>query len=343
MDLPPTPQDELVVSTEGQQNPALIYLASLTSPHSRRNMQRHLTQMAAGMLHDMWSRPLKVDFDDERAYRRAQRLYQRAMTDMPWHALRFQHVAAVRSHLSDELKPATVNAMLSALRGVMKTAWKLGQMSAEDYHRAAEVGNIRHRTQPAGRDLSVDEVIALLRACCAGADDAIGHDRRDAAIIALLVTVGLRRAELSALNYDDYDQESGELRIRAAKGRRERVNYVQNTPRFLLQRWLIWRGDHPGSLFERIKSNDEAIPGKGISAQAIYNMVKLRARQAGVRDFSPHDLRRTSIGEMLDRGIDLATVSEIVGHASPETTKRYDRRGARALKAAADKMDLNLD
>ena len=77
-----------------------------------------------------------------------------------------------------------------------------------------------------------------------------------------------------------------------------------------------------------------------LSPQAIYNMINRRIAQAGIRDFSPHDLRRTFISDGLEVGIDTITVSKLVGHSSPTTTARYDRRPERAKKSATQKMTV---
>lgn len=78
-----------------------------------------------------------------------------------------------------------------------------------------------------------------------------------------------------------------------------------------------------------------------LSGEALRQLLKRRTLASGLQPITPHDFRRTYAGDLLDEGADLSAVRQLVGHASPATTSRYDRRGDRARRAAAERVHLD--
>jgi integrase len=172
---------------------------------------------------------------------------------------------------------------------------------------------------------------------------------RDAALLAVLYGSGLRRAEAAALNAPDYDPESGSLRVRAGKGNKERVCYTAAGERHLLEAWLKARreaGASPsaGPLFvPMLKGGKLRLPLRHLDSRSILDIAQKRAKEAGVKHLTPHDFRRTMIGDLLDAGADIATVQRLAGHAQVTTTARYDRRGEAAKARAAELLHIPIE
>jgi integrase len=312
------PELTAIYNVQLDENPAAVYLASLSSERSRKVMEQTLRSAAALLT--------------------GQNPQTTNILAIHWSALRYPHTAALRARLLEVYSPATVNRTLSAIRGVLKEAWRLGQMTAEDYRRAVDVRNIKAETLPAGRELDQEEISALAEVC---RGDRSPSGPRDTAILALLYTCGLRRAEIVALDVRDFEPETGKLRVLAGKGRKQRTVYAQGSALRALLAWLHRRSWTDGPLFLPVLKN-ERIVRRRLSPQTIYDILKRRAAQAGVNDFSPHDFRRTFVGDMLERGVDIATVANIAGHASVDTTRRYDRRPEETKKKAAQVLDFPL-
>jgi integrase len=292
--------------------PALVYLARL-SPGSRRTMTESLDTMA---------RLLSANQCDSRT--------------LQWSALRYQHTAALRTLLAQLYATATANKMLAALRGVLQESWRLGQMTAEEYRRAADLRSVRGTTLPRGRALSQAELGSLFSACDR---DKSAAGRRDAALLAILYNCGLRRSELVALDLSDYDPEEGAVKVRSGKGNKARLNYATDDTTRLIDDWLNARGLSSGPLFTPINKSGR-ITLRSLSDQAVRKILLKRGAEGGLAPFSPHDLRRTMIGDLLDAGADISTVQRMAGHSNVTTTARYDRRGETAKRKAARLMNV---
>src|SRR4051794_19551672 len=120
--------------------------------------------------------------------------------DAPWQQLRHEDVTKIRSALVEQTTragqpwgSATINKHLAALRGVLKAAWAMGLLSHDAYDRGVQFKPVSGQSVPAGRDVQPGEVAALVAACKA-TPGALGV--RDAAMLALAFTGGLRRSEL---------------------------------------------------------------------------------------------------------------------------------------------------
>ena len=199
----PTPAMTALHDTPADHNPARVYLASLGSPAAKRTMRQALAVSAEILTQGA------LDLED-----------------LPWGTLRFQHTAALQAALRQRYTAAGANKILSAVRGVLRAAWQLEQMTAEDFHAAATVKSIKgSQEEPTGHTLAAGEILALLDTCLA---DPTPAGYRDAAVIALLYACGPRRAELVGLDLADMSitEEGGEswgkLTVRHGKGNKER-------------------------------------------------------------------------------------------------------------------------
>ena len=247
----------------------------------------------------------------------------------PWHRVRVDRISALRADLASRFAPNTANKILSAVKGVLRASWRMGLMTAEDLYRCTDVKPVRGGPRERGRALGKPELAALFRAC---AGDPGPAGRRDAAALAVLY--GCRRSEPVALDLADYDPATGRLRIRQAKGGKRRDAYLTNGSKKAMDGWVKERGGEPGPLLTPVDAIG-CITIRRLSDQSMYQICKKLCARAGIPRFSPHDLRRTFAGDMLDAGADVALVQQLMGHASVATTVGYDRRPEAAKRRAA--------
>ncbi|MGH2416095.1 MAG: tyrosine-type recombinase/integrase [Microcystaceae cyanobacterium] len=303
---------QLLVPLPLNQHPAAVYLSQLR-PRSAKTMRRNLELMASLLTSQ------RCDADT-----------------LDWGKLRYQHTAALRTVLVEQFAPSTVNQMLCALRRVLKEAKKLKFISPTDYEEAVAVENVKGKRELRGRALSQSEIGALMKAC---RGDRTATGIRDAAMLAILLGSGLRRSEVVGLDLADFDPHTGALKVRGGKGDKDRTVYLPSSGKRIVIEWLKVRGVRAGPMLYPV-SKGKRVVRRRLRDQSVLYVLQKRAAEAGVESFSPHDCRRTFISELLEAGVDLVTVSQLAGHASPLTTAKYDRRGELAKRRAVELLEI---
>lgn len=244
-------------------DPAAAYLEQL-GEGSRRTMREALTKLAS------WASNGRC-----------------GPHDLPWHMLRIEHTAALRTRLQSTLAPATANKHLAALRGVLKQCWRRGLMPAEAYQRAIDLPPVRGASPRKQNQLGALELRKLAQVC---AGDSSPAGARDEALLALLYGASLRRSEAVTLELADYDLSTGVLLVQNS-GRPPRRFVANDDARRALERWILIRGPEAGPLFNPVNKGGR-IERRRLSEQAIYIACQKRAAEAGLPPTSPEDLRR---------------------------------------------------
>jgi integrase/recombinase XerC len=160
---------------------------------------------------------------------------------------------------------------------------------------------------------------------------------RDRAILETLYSAGLRVSELVGLTDGDLDFAAGIARIRG-KGKKERLSPIGSYAARALKRWLEVR-----KLSEREKQGREAPVftnkfGTRLTTRSVARMLEKYLQETGLdQRTSPHTLRHSFATHLLDRGADIRSVQELLGHKSLVTTQIYTHVSTANLRAAYEK------
>lgn len=216
--------------------------------------------------------------------------------------------------LSDSSRKARLSALASWYRRLAKLGLVEGANPFDPD--AVERPQIdRHHSDTVG--LSKTEAVALMRAARA---DRGTQAARTAALIDVLLTCGLRVSEATGTDIEDLTSDTGHrVLVVRGKGRKTRSVPIPPSTGRVLDGYLAGRSTGP--LFA-------TAPGRRMDQGAVWSLVRRLAVAAGIDAadrLSPHSLRHTSITLALDSGATLRDVQDMAGHASPETTRRYDR------------------
>ena len=165
------------------------------------------------------------------------------------------------------------------------------------------------------RALDPGQVSGLLESC----DESGVTGRRDLAVLTLLARLGLRAAEVAALQLDDVDWRAGELVIRGKGRRQERLPLPADVGAAIAGYLRGGRASGPcRSVFVSVRA-----PYGGLSASAVMAIVRYACERAGLAPVGAHRLRHTAATQMLRAGSPLAEVGQVLRHRSAATTAIY--------------------
>ena len=167
---------------------------------------------------------------------------------------------------------------------------------------------------------SAVELEKLRRACT---------NKRDLALIDFLYSTGCRVSEVVRLDISDVDFDRHECTV-IGKGNKERIVYLSEVAVMNLKEYIQSRNDAEEALFT----------GRGtsrIKKTGIETIIRKLGRCAGVDNAHPHRFRRTLATNLLDRGMNIQDVAQILGHADLKTTQIYCYISQQNVRAAYDK------
>ncbi len=155
------------------------------------------------------------------------------------------------------------------------------------------------------------------------------HGLRDRAILEVMYATGARASEVTSLSMGDVNIEDGYVRCHG-KGNKERIVPLGTKACGALDRYFS--ESRPGLN----KAGREAVfltrAGRPLRREDVWRIVKAHAKKAGIKEISPHGLRHSFATHLLERGADLRSVQEMLGHANIATTQTYTHIERQHLK-----------
>jgi len=179
--------------------------------------------------------------------------------------------------------------------------------------------------------LDPDEVVRLIEAPA----NNTWEEKRDRSILETLYSSGLRVSELVGLNQEDVDMFGGLVRVRG-KGKKERIVPLGQMALKALKGYLDHRNPREKGMPVKAPLYLNRSGGR-LTDRSIRRMIlKYTRRIALPKEVSPHTLRHSFATHMLDRGADLRSVQELLGHENLSTTQIYTHVTTKRLKEAYD-------
>lgn len=233
--------------------------------------------------------------------------------------------AAVLREVARGVSVSAAQNFVAGLRAFLRYCFLDGRLGVDLEGAALAVTGRRRSPLPQG--ISSGQARALLDSC----DRRTVLGRRDHAIILSLLRLGLRRGELAAVTLDDLDWRAGEVVIHGKGGRTDRLPLPADVGASIAG--YLSRGRPPSShreLFLRARA-----PFTPIDAGTVSSTVRRACRRAGIASIGAHRLRHTMACQMVDAGVPLVQIGQVLRHQSLQSTGIYARVDVERLRELA--------
>ena len=238
-----------------------------------------------------------------------------------WQQVTQEHIADYLLEMRDAqaYRPATIARKLAALKTFFRYLESIGIITSDPIEKL----NAPRIQRELPHILSQEQIADLFRQV----DVETPAGKRDFAMLHMLYATGMRVSELISLNLTDFDAEAATIVCPGRNGRskRERVlplptAVVEATNRYLENARLRLITRHPEE--QALFLNHH---GERLTRQGFWLIIKGYARQAGITEITPHMLRHSFAILMLQGGMELRSVQELLGHAHISTTQMYNQ------------------
>jgi len=212
-----------------------------------------------------------------------------------------------------KVKEATINREIALMKTIFNKAVEWGRIEKNPL---ARVKKFKENHQKDMKILKDEEAIRLI-------DAANSHLK---SVLILALNTGMRRGEILSLKWENIDFRKGMIFIEDSKSGKSREVYMNS---------LIFE-----TLKDLPKNSDYVFPNNetGKHIQDVKNSFHTACREAKIKSLRFHDLRHTAATKMIEAGVDIATVSKILGHSSIIMTMRYAHPGEKTMRAATEKL-----
>lgn len=218
-------------------------------------------------------------------------------------------------------KPATVNRLIATVKHCIHKGYQWEMLSEETFKRVRQVKLLEENNRRL-RFLSQPECQALI-------DNCNGNTK---AIVIMALNTGMRKGEILSIKWEQVDLRHGFIFLGITKNGERREIPINDTLRSVIKS-LPTRLNVPYLFYDAVTGN---------SFNDIKRSFSTAMRRAGISDFHFHDLRHTFASHLVMAGVDITTVSKLLGHKSLTMTLRYSHLAPAHMAKALDILDNTL-